>query len=181
VSALPALLGALRAPPGRMQQLGGRSAANEPLAVVDYAHTPDALAKSLRAARAHCRGKLHLVFGCGGDRDTGKRPLMAGVAAAMADAIIVTDDNPRSESPAGIAADILGGLPQGIRATVIHDRAAAIRQALTAAREGDVVLVAGKGHENYQIVGTERRAFSDRDVICDAYAISQEGSRATAR
>lgn len=178
---LEAALAALRAcsaPPGRMEAL---TAPGRALAIVDYAHTPDALAKSLRAARAHCRGKLHLVFGCGGDRDTGKRPLMAGVAAAMADAIIVTDDNPRSESPAGIAADILGGLPQGIRATVIHDRAAAIRQALTAAREGDVVLVAGKGHENYQIVGTERRAFSDRDVICDAYAISQEASRATAR
>jgi UDP-N-acetylmuramoyl-L-alanyl-D-glutamate--2,6-diaminopimelate ligase len=153
------------------------TAPGKALAIVDYAHTPDALAKSLRAARAHCRGKLHLVFGCGGDRDTGKRPLMAGVAAAMADAIVITDDNPRSESAAGIAADIIAGFPQGIRAAVIHDRAEAIRSALASAREGDVVLVAGKGHENYQIVGAERRPFSDRALIHSIYGTSDASAR----
>lgn len=175
--ALDTALDALRvctAPPGRMEAL---TAPGRALAIIDYAHTPDALAKSLRAARAHCRGKLHLVFGCGGDRDKGKRPLMAGVAAAMADGLVITDDNPRSESPLGIAADIISGLPEGVRAAVIHDRGEAIRHALTAAREGDVVLVAGKGHENYQIVGAERRPFSDRDVVRQVY----EGSDAPAR
>jgi len=172
----PALraLGECHAPPGRMEAL---TAVGKALAIVDYAHTPDALAKSLRAARAHCRGKLHLVFGCGGDRDAGKRPLMAGVAAAMADGIVITDDNPRSESAAGIAADIIAGLPQGVRAAVIHDRGDAIRHALAGAREGDVVLVAGKGHENYQIVGTERRPFSDREVIHSVYRTSHASAR----
>ncbi|MFM7396089.1 MAG: UDP-N-acetylmuramoyl-L-alanyl-D-glutamate--2,6-diaminopimelate ligase [Gammaproteobacteria bacterium] len=167
-------LGECSAPPGRMEAL---TAPGKALAIVDYAHTPDALAKSLRAARAHCRGKLHLVFGCGGDRDVGKRPMMAGVAAAMADGIVITDDNPRSESPAGIAADIIAGFPQGIRATVIHDRAEAIRHALAGAREGDVVLVAGKGHENYQIIGTERRPFSDRQIIQSTYGIADASAR----
>lgn len=172
----PALraLGECRAPAGRMEAV---TAPGRALAIVDYAHTPDALAKSLRAARAHCRGKLHLVFGCGGDRDVGKRPLMAGVAAAMADGIVITDDNPRSESAAGIVADIIAGFPQGIRATVIHDRGDAIRHALAGAREGDVVLVAGKGHENYQIVGAERRPFSDRETIHSAYGISDASAR----
>jgi len=172
----PALraLGECQAPPGRMEAL---TAPGKALAIVDYAHTPDALAKSLRAARAHCRGKLHLVFGCGGDRDVGKRPLMAGVAAAMADGIVITDDNPRNESTAGIVADITAGFPQGICATVIHDRGDAIRHALASAREGDVVLVAGKGHENYQIVGTECRPFSDRDTIHASYRISNASAR----
>ena len=172
----PALraLGECHAPPGRMEAL---TAPGKALAIVDYAHTPDALAKSLRAARAHCRGKLHLVFGCGGDRDAGKRPLMAGVAAAMADGIVITDDNPRSASAAGIAADIISGLPQGIRAAVIHDRGDAIRHALAGAREGDVVLVAGKGHENYQIVGSERRPFSDREIIHSVYGSSHASAR----
>jgi UDP-N-acetylmuramoyl-L-alanyl-D-glutamate--2,6-diaminopimelate ligase len=172
----PALraLGECRAPAGRMEAL---TATGRALAIVDYAHTPDALAKSLRAARAHCRGKLHLVFGCGGDRDAGKRPLMAGVAAAMADGIVITDDNPRSESAAGIAADIIAGLPQGVRATVIHDRGEAIRHALAGAREGDVVLVAGKGHENYQIVGAERRPFSDREIIHSIYGTPDASAR----
>jgi UDP-N-acetylmuramoyl-L-alanyl-D-glutamate--2,6-diaminopimelate ligase len=154
------------APPGRMEAI---IAVGRPLAIVDYAHTPDALAKALRAARAHCRGRLHVVFGCGGERDAGKRSLMAGVAGAMADAVVITDDNPRGESAAGIVADIIGGLPAGVRAAVIHDRGAAILHALEAAGEGDVVLVAGKGHEDYQIVGSERRAFSDREFIRAAY------------
>ena len=102
---------------------------------------------------------------------------MAGVAAAMADGIVITDDNPRSESAAGIVADIIAGFPQGIRATVIHDRGDAIRHALAGAREGDVVLVAGKGHENYQIVGAERRPFSDRETIHSAYGTSDASAR----
>lgn len=167
VDAAISALSAVSAPPGRMQAV---AAAHRALAIVDYAHTPDALAKSLRAARAHCRGRLHVIFGCGGDRDSGKRPLMAAVAAAMADVVVITDDNPRSESPAGIVADIVAGLPQGVRATVIHDRALAIRSTLERAREGDVVLVAGKGHEDYQIVGAERRPFSDLAVINDFHA-----------
>lgn len=161
-----AALAASGAPPGRMEAI---IAPGRALAIVDYAHTPDALAKALRAARAHCRGRLHVVFGCGGDRDAGKRPLMASVAAAMADTLVVTDDNPRGESATGIVADILAGLPAGVRATVIHERDAAIGHALEAAGEGDVVLVAGKGHEDYQIVGSERRAFSDREFVRAAY------------
>lgn len=162
-----ATLASVTAPPGRMEAIIDDASrdAEHALAIVDYAHTPDALSKALRAARAHCRGRLHVVFGCGGDRDVGKRPLMGRVAATMADAVVITDDNPRSESPAAIVADIQGGLPQGARALVIHDRAAAIHHALSSATPGDVVLVAGKGHEDYQIVGTERRAFSDQAVI----------------
>jgi UDP-N-acetylmuramoyl-L-alanyl-D-glutamate--2,6-diaminopimelate ligase len=164
-AALEALMGT-GAPPGRMEAI---TATGRPLAIVDYAHTPDALAKALRAARAHCRGRLHVVFGCGGDRDAGKRSLMAGVAGAMADAVVITDDNPRSESATGIVADILAGLPAGVRATVIHERGAAILHALETAGEADVVLVAGKGHEDYQILGGERRAFSDREFIRSVY------------
>jgi UDP-N-acetylmuramoyl-L-alanyl-D-glutamate--2,6-diaminopimelate ligase len=130
--------------------------------LIDYAHTPDALAKALQAARAHCAGRLVVVFGCGGDRDRGKRPQMAAVAAALADEIVITDDNPRTEAPGVIAADIAAGLPAGKPARIVHDRAAAIRGALAAAGADDAVLIAGKGHEDYQIVGIERRAFSDR-------------------
>ena len=157
-----------QAPSGRMEAFGGGT---RPLAVVDYAHTPDALAKALRAARAHCAGRLHVVFGCGGDRDAGKRPQMAAIAAQLADAIVVTDDNPRTESPEAIVADILRGLPAGVAATVQHDRAVAILGTLQAAHAGDVVLVAGKGHEDYQIVGEERRPFSDQDVVRAALGI----------
>ncbi|MCS6946699.1 MAG: UDP-N-acetylmuramoyl-L-alanyl-D-glutamate--2,6-diaminopimelate ligase, partial [Steroidobacteraceae bacterium] len=137
----------------------------QPLAIVDYAHTPDALRAALEAVRQHCRGRIHLVFGCGGDRDAGKRPLMGAVAAAGADAIWLTDDNPRGEAPAAIVADIRRGMPAGSQGEVEHDRARAIRRALAAARAGDAVLIAGKGHEDYQIYGAERRAFSDRAIV----------------
>ena len=150
------------APTGRMETF---AAADRPLAVVDYAHTPDALAKALRAVRAHCAGCVTVVFGCGGDRDAGKRPLMGAVAAELADSVVLTDDNPRSESPARIVADIQQGLPAGHAANVIHDRAAAILTALAAAGPTDAVLIAGKGHEDYQIVGNQRRAFSDQAVV----------------
>ena len=156
-----AALGRCAPPAGRMQTLGGGP---QPLAIVDYAHTPDALAKALTAARRHCHGSLRVVFGCGGDRDAGKRALMGTVAAQSADDIVLTDDNPRGESPEVIVAGIASGL-QAASYQVIHDRALAIRTTLTRARAGDVVLVAGKGHEDYQIYGTERRAFSDQTVV----------------
>ncbi len=152
-----------RAASGRMELFGGRG--RTPLVIVDYAHTPDALANALRAARLHCRGALRLVFGCGGDRDAGKRPLMGRIAAELADEVIVTDDNPRSENPARIVADILRGLGEASPHVVEHDRALAIRLALGRSQADDVVLVAGKGHEGYQIVGAERRAFQDQTVV----------------
>jgi UDP-N-acetylmuramoyl-L-alanyl-D-glutamate--2,6-diaminopimelate ligase len=141
-----------------MQLAGGSGL---PLAIIDYAHTPDALEKALRAARTHCSGRLLCVFGCGGERDRGKRASMGRVAELLADTLYLTDDNPRGEDPAAIVAEILAGLSAPQRALVQHDRAAAISAALAAARAGDVVLVAGKGHEDYQLVGAERRAFSD--------------------
>ncbi len=157
-----AALGSCRAAPGRMEAFGGRG--GTPLAIVDYAHTPDALAKALRAARRHCRGRLRVVFGCGGDRDPGKRPLMGEIAAELADEAVVTDDNPRSEPPGKIVREILAGIPGGAAARVEHDRALAIRATLGRSGPEDVVLIAGKGHEEYQIYGRERRPFSDQDV-----------------
>ena len=152
-----------RAASGRMEMFGGRG--RTPLAIVDYAHTPDALANALTAARLHCRGALRVVFGCGGDRDAGKRPLMGRIAAELADDVIVTDDNPRSEDPARIVADILAGMSTATPHVVEHDRALAIRLALERSGADDVVLIAGKGHEDYQIVGAERRAFQDQTVV----------------
>jgi UDP-N-acetylmuramoyl-L-alanyl-D-glutamate--2,6-diaminopimelate ligase len=146
--------------PGRMEVLNAEGR-DKPTAVVDYAHTPDALAKALAAAREHCEGALWCVFGCGGDRDPGKRSLMGAIADELADEIIVTDDNPRSENPAAITAAILSGI-KSREARVIHDRGAAIATALQEARSADLVLIAGKGHEDYQIYGETRRSFSDR-------------------
>jgi UDP-N-acetylmuramoyl-L-alanyl-D-glutamate--2,6-diaminopimelate ligase len=151
------------APPGRMEVFGGQGA--RAVAIVDYAHTPDALAKALRAARAHCSGKLRVVFGCGGDRDAAKRPVMGRIAAELADEVIVTDDNPRGEAPEKIVADILAGIAQRQSTQVEHDRSQAIRLALQKSSKGDVVLIAGKGHEDYQIYGSQRRAFSDQAVV----------------
>ena len=151
-----------RAAPGRMEAFGGTEGA--PLAIVDYAHTPDALAKALRAARRHCRGRLRVVFGCGGDRDPGKRPMMGRLAAELADESVVTDDNPRSEPPEQIVREIVAGMPQGAAVRVEHDRALAIRATLEQSGPQDVVLIAGKGHEEYQIHGSERRPFSDQSV-----------------
>ena len=157
-----AALGECGTVPGRIEGFRGPRAA--PLVVVDYAHTPQALVQVLNALRAHTSGKLWCVFGCGGDRDRGKRPLMGRAAAELADVAIVTDDNPRSESPAAIVADILEGIPAELRArvSVEHDRARAIERAVREAGADDVVLVAGKGHEDYQLYGSERRSFSDR-------------------
>ena len=157
-----ASLESCRAAPGRMEAFGGRGAA--PLVIVDYAHTPDALAKALHAARRHCRARLRVVFGCGGDRDPGKRPMMGRMAAELADELVVTDDNPRGEPPERIVREILAGMPVGAAARVEHDRASAIRGAIERSGPGDVVLIAGKGHEEYQIYGGERRPFSDQSV-----------------
>jgi len=155
-----AALGACSAPPGRMEVVEA-PAPGKPLAVIDYAHTPDALAKALTALREHCRGALWCVFGCGGDRDAGKRPIMGSIADELADQIIVTDDNPRSEDPQEIIRAITRGI-RTQRARVIPDRAAAIASALNRAGASDIVLIAGKGHEDYQIYGATRRSFSDR-------------------
>jgi len=144
---------------GRMEVF---RAAGKPTVVVDYAHTPDALEKALAAARLHCQGKLWCVFGCGGDRDTGKRPLMGAIAEQYADIAIVTDDNPRTEDPAVIVEDILAGMVNAGLARVIQGRAEAVTSAIMQAQENDLVLVAGKGHEDYQIVGHRRLDYSDR-------------------
>jgi UDP-N-acetylmuramoyl-L-alanyl-D-glutamate--2,6-diaminopimelate ligase len=154
------VLAGCRAPPGRMEVVEA-AGSGRPFAVIDYAHTPDALAQALGALREHCRGALWCVFGCGGDRDPGKRPLMGAVADELADRIIVTDDNPRSENPLEIIHAITAGI-QAHAARVIPDRSAAIATALSEAAAADVVLIAGKGHEDYQIYGATRRSFSDR-------------------
>jgi UDP-N-acetylmuramoyl-L-alanyl-D-glutamate--2,6-diaminopimelate ligase len=145
-----------------MQRVPGE--AEQPAVLVDFAHTPDALAKALTAVREHCAGEVWCVFGCGGDRDRGKRAPMGAAAVAGADRVILTDDNPRSEDPQQIFADVLAGIQSLERLQVVPDRAAAIERAIRLARPGDVVLVAGKGHETVQITATGRHPFSDVDV-----------------
>jgi UDP-N-acetylmuramoyl-L-alanyl-D-glutamate--2,6-diaminopimelate ligase len=164
-------LGEAQAAPGRMDVLGGLP--NKPWVVVDYAHTPDALSRVLRTLEAAGTGELWCVFGCGGDRDRGKRPHMGAVAADLADRIVLTDDNPRSEDPAAIVAEIRSGVGDHPRVTAIHDRRAAIEHAIGRARPGDVVLIAGKGHEDEQIVGSARRPFNDRLVAVEALGVSR--------
>jgi UDP-N-acetylmuramoyl-L-alanyl-D-glutamate--2,6-diaminopimelate ligase len=156
-------LGDLPGVPGRMQVVG-----REPTVVVDYAHTPDALEHVLAALRPLTRGRLAVVFGCGGDRDRGKRPEMARVACALADRVLVTSDNPRTEDPLAIIADVMAGA--GPDAEVEPDRAAAIRRAVTEARTGDVVLVAGKGHEQGQEVAGVVTPFDDAAVVREVMA-----------
>jgi UDP-N-acetylmuramoyl-L-alanyl-D-glutamate--2,6-diaminopimelate ligase len=167
IDAAVAALAKVKAPPGRMETFGGESA---PCAVVDYAHTPDGLEKALAAARAHCKGRLAVVFGCGGDRDPGKRPQMGLLAANLADDLVITDDNPRTESAEKIARDIAAGIPAGKPFRIEHDRGRAIRETLLAAANEDVIVIAGKGHEDYQVVGLERRPFSDQAVVREALA-----------
>ncbi len=156
-----ARLARAHAPSGRAERFGG--AGGLPLVVVDYAHTPDALEKILTALREHTPGKLRCVFGCGGDRDRGKRPVMGEIAERLADVVILTDDNPRHESGDAIIAEIVGGMRASPR--IIRDRRAAIKVAIQSAAAGDIVLIAGKGHEDYQQVGDERLPYSDRDVV----------------
>ena len=162
------LLAELEAVPGRAQYMGGGA---KPVVVVDYAHTPDALAKILATLRELLspRARLTCVFGCGGDRDKGKRPLMGRIAALGADQVIVTSDNPRHEAPMAIIDDILQGVRLNAdRRTVIENRARAVHEAITNAKRGDIVLLAGKGHENYQIIGTTKRHFDDREQAAEA-------------
>lgn len=147
---------------GRMNRLGGDGKA--PLVVVDYAHTPDALEQALTSLRAHVQARLICVFGCGGDRDRGKRPQMAAIAEAHADVVIVTDDNPRFEDGDAIVADIMAGFAQPAQAIVQRDRAAAIAQAVAMAGNPDIVLVAGKGHEPYQDIQGVQHPFDDTRV-----------------
>jgi UDP-N-acetylmuramoyl-L-alanyl-D-glutamate--2,6-diaminopimelate ligase len=174
----PALefLARAEAPPGRMQRLGGDGA---PLVIIDYAHTPDALDKVLTSLRPAVAGggELVCVFGCGGDRDRGKRPEMGRVAARLADRVIVTSDNPRSEAPGAIASEVVHGIRDtgNRRYAVELDRAAAIAAAIDSARAGDVVLLAGKGHEPYQETAGVRQPFLDADHA--ARALASRGDR----
>jgi UDP-N-acetylmuramoyl-L-alanyl-D-glutamate--2,6-diaminopimelate ligase len=155
-----ALLPQLAGVRGRME-LAARTAAGAAV-YVDYAHTPDALERLLLALRPHATGRLHVLFGAGGDRDPGKRPLMGAVAARLADVAIVTDDNPRSEDPATIRAAVRAGMSHGLD---VGDRAVAIAQALDGLREGDVLAVAGKGHESGQTIGTTTLPFDDAETV----------------
>lgn len=137
----------------------------KPMVVVDYAHTPDALEKALLALKRHCTGQLWCVFGCGGDRDVGKRPLMARIAESIADQVILTDDNPRTESPREIMAQMQAGMKHPADAKVIHDRAQACSFAFAHAAKTDVILIAGKGHEDYQITASGTSVYSDRETV----------------
>lgn len=154
---------------GRMELF---SSENRAKVVVDYAHTPDALEKALQALRVHCDGKLWCIFGCGGDRDTGKRPMMAAIAEQQADIVILSDDNPRSEDPALITNDMLAGLVQPDAAHVIHHRFDACQFALSQANEHDIILLAGKGHEDYQVLANETIHYSDRETAQQLLGLS---------
>jgi len=161
----------LETAPGRMETF---ITDNKPLVIVDFAHTANALQFALQAAREHCDGKVWCVFGCGGDRDQGKRALMGEAAAKNADYIVLTDDNPRHEKSADILQQIISGIADKNKAQVIPDRRAAIRYAIENAAEDDVVLIAGKGHEEYQLVGDLKIPFSDRVVAQEALAGGQD-------
>jgi UDP-N-acetylmuramoyl-L-alanyl-D-glutamate--2,6-diaminopimelate ligase len=172
-SAIQRGIAALTAVRGRLQ----RVESSVPFSVfVDYAHTPDALRNVLGLLREVSRGQIICVFGCGGDRDRTKRPLMARAAAELADVAVVTSDNPRSEDPDAILDEVMTGFAAGDECRVIReaDRRMAIGEALSLARPGDVVLIAGKGHEDYQIIGTQRRWFDDVMVARDALAAVKE-------
>lgn len=156
------VLSTLRPVKGRMEKL---TLASGLTVVVDYAHTPDALAKALSACRDHVAGRLGVIFGCGGDRDAGKRPEMAAAAEQGADFVVVTDDNPRRESSAEILADIRPGFTRPEQVTEIPDRRSAIEQTLARCGAGDVLLIAGKGHEAYQEINGTRHPFSDQDTV----------------
>jgi UDP-N-acetylmuramoyl-L-alanyl-D-glutamate--2,6-diaminopimelate ligase len=163
---LPQLLEAIpsfRGVPGRMERVVLPQAAELPAVLVDYAHTPDGLENALAACRPFCQGRLVCVFGCGGDRDRGKRPQMAAIAARLADRVVVTSDNPRTEDPQRILDDVVAGIPAGTDLTVEVDRAAAIAAAIAEAGPRDLLLIAGKGHEDYQILGTTKIHFDDRE------------------
>ncbi len=155
--------------PGRMERVVLASTLEAlPTVLVDYAHTPDGLSSALRACRPFVDGKLICVFGCGGDRDRGKRPQMAEIAAELADCVVVTSDNPRTEDPQQILDDVVNGIPSGTDLAVRLDRAEAIAGAIQDAGPNDLVLIAGKGHEDYQILGTQKVHFDDREHALEA-------------
>src|SRR5690606_37382294 len=153
-----AQLGLLQPPAGRMQRLGGEG---QPLVVIDYAHTPDALENALAALRAHVAGRLVCVFGCGGDRDRGKRPLMGRAAEQGADLLVITDDNPRTEASSAIIEQIRAGIERQEAVSIIANRADAIARTIARAAADDIILLAGKGHETYQEINGVRHPFSD--------------------
>lgn len=161
--------GQLTPPPGRLERFDSVEGVR---VVVDYAHTPDALANALAALRPHVSGELICVFGCGGDRDAGKRPDMAREAEKLADRVVVTDDNPRGEDPGAITRDILAGFSDKAPVTVINDRAQAILSAIRSATPNDLVLIAGKGHEAYQEVAGQRYPFSDAEQVRHALELN---------
>jgi UDP-N-acetylmuramoyl-L-alanyl-D-glutamate--2,6-diaminopimelate ligase len=154
-----------RGVPGRMERvlLASAGAGTLPAVLVDYAHTPDGLENALSACRPFCAGRLICVFGCGGDRDRGKRPQMAAIASRLADRVVVTSDNPRTEDPLRILKDVVAGISADTDLVVEADRARAIALGIAAAEPGDLVLIAGKGHEDYQILGTTKIHFDDRE------------------
>ncbi|WP_018151924.1 UDP-N-acetylmuramoyl-L-alanyl-D-glutamate--2,6-diaminopimelate ligase [Leeia oryzae] len=158
------VLGQIRSVAGRMQRVGGQ---DQPLIVIDYAHTPDALEKALTTLKVVLPegGKLYVVFGCGGDRDNGKRPVMGGIAGRIADVVIVTSDNPRTEDASTIVQQVAAGVDENPHEVVI-DRHQAIRRAVALAKAGDIVLIAGKGHEDYQIIGKSKHHFDDVEEAC---------------
>jgi UDP-N-acetylmuramoyl-L-alanyl-D-glutamate--2,6-diaminopimelate ligase len=175
---IPSLVTQVSAIPGRME---ASSAKNLATAVVDYAHTPDALEKALQACRQHCSGELYVVFGCGGDRDKGKRPLMAQAAEKYADYLVVTNDNPRSEDEQLIADDIVTGFsnPNAENITISLAREQAVLETLNTAKPGDIVLLAGKGHEDYvivaqhdedgKVIGTQKLHYNERLIVTNFY------------
>jgi UDP-N-acetylmuramoyl-L-alanyl-D-glutamate--2,6-diaminopimelate ligase len=155
-------LGRIGTVAGRMERFGGEG---KPLVVVDFAHTPDALSHVLQALREHTRRRLWCIFGCGGERDREKRPKMGQIAEALADSVVITDDNPRREEPFNIIEDIIRGTENPDAIYINRDRAQAIAHAIGLSREGDVILVAGKGHETTQQIGERTLPYSDRDVV----------------
>ena len=152
----------LKSVPGRMQVMGG---GDQPLIVIDYAHTPDALEKALLSLRDHTKERLVCVFGCGGDRDRSKRSEMGSIAARLADHVILTNDNPRSEDPRAILEEIMCGIKDHSRLSILPDRSKAIENSIQYARSGDVILIAGKGAERFQYVGSEAIPFLDEEEV----------------
>lgn len=161
--------GSLKPVLGRMELFTANGKAK---VVVDYAHTPDALEKALQALRVHCHGKLWAIFGCGGDRDKGKRPMMAAIGESLADKVILTDDNPRSESPAAIVEDMLEGMQNPQQAIIEHNRFNALKHALAHSSELDIILLAGKGHEDYQVMADKTIQYSDRESALQLLEVS---------